>query len=296
MSLNVVVPFTFFPTLRFNNGITICFSVVQICDIPSTSQLVPIFRDSSNCRVAKLTPEQINNASLTNSDDTNVSFEGIACDAVNAKLYIATEADPKIIWSLDFATGVYDVLIDVERLPSWTIEDMNGLAYDPLGKLLYVLSSKSKVIVQSSLNGTILGEAISVGMMEKPGGLTFEPATGDLLIFGEPAILTRFSKRALDGAPTAPVRAPSNDTEEVESPPASLTPVVIDAPVMSPQTTETPVATPTKLPKMVKTKDMKMVGMGKMNSGEVGTKVIGSMKILNMGKKGKIVPSHSRKY
>jgi hypothetical protein len=247
-----------------------------------------------------LTEEQINNQLLTNTNNTNLSFEGIACDPANKKLYIATENDPKIIWSVDFTTGIYEVLIDVDSLPSWTIEDMNGITYDPLGESLYVLSSISKLIIQSSLNGTILGESLDISMFAKPGGLSFEPATGDLLVYGEFAEFARFSLIAEPSL--APVPTPSDETEipVVVSPTASIVPVTVDAPVTSPPVTENPIALPmetiepteppieveTKLPKQMKSKDMKKGKMGKKDGGMEGKKAAGSMDAKKMKTKG----------
>lgn len=250
-----------------------------------------------------MTPEQVNNATLTNLADPNKSFEGIACDPVNGKLYIASEESPKIIWSVDYATGIYEVLIDVERLPSWTILSMNGLTYDPLGQSLYVLSSESKVIVQSSLNGTIIGESLSVGMIDDPGGLSYEPVTGDLLVFGEPAMFARFSKKVLGNATIAPTAAPSGDASEVISPTNAPISVTVDAPEKSPPTTESPVSlpavssspitlpvveTPTKLPKMGKSMDKKMESMGKKDKkGKKDGEATDAKKDMKMGNKGK---------
>lgn len=211
---------------------------VHICDIPGSNQLFPLFRDSTNCRVAKLTPAQIANNQTTNVAD-NGSFEAVACDPANGKIYVGNEEAPMLIWSLDYATGVYSVLIDVQRLPEWTskIIEISGMAYDPMGKHLYVLSAISKLILQSTLNGTLVGAPLSVAAVSDPGGLSFEPTTGDLIIFGEPRDVARYSKRLPTASPTkAPTRAPVN--------------VPVNVPVKAPTTApaRAPVKAPTKAP------------------------------------------------
>jgi hypothetical protein len=184
---------------------------VYICDIPSASQLVPIFFNSENCRVARLTPAQVANSNLTNSA-ANGSFEAIACDPANGKIYVGNEETPMLIWSLDYATGVYEVLIDVQRRPDWTskIAEISGMTYDPIGKMLYVLSAQDKLILQSTLNGTLIGSPLNVSAVGDPGGLSFEPTTGDLIVFGEPRQIARYSERLPTRAPTkAPTKAPT---------------------------------------------------------------------------------------
>lgn len=208
--------------------------IVLICDIPLSTQLVPIFRDSSNCRVARLSPAQIANPNVTNAAD-NGSFEAIACDPANGKLYVGNEEAPMLIWSVDVATGVFDVLIDVQRRPEWTsqIVEISGLTYDPVGKSLYVLSAVSQLILQSSLNGTLIGSALNVSQVDDPGGLSYEPTTGDLIIFGEPRQVARFSKRIPTKAPTkTPTKSPTKRPSK--------------RPTKAP--TKTPTKAPTKTP------------------------------------------------
>jgi hypothetical protein len=201
-------------------------------------QLVPIFRDSPNCRVARLSTTQSANANLTNSN-TNGSFEAIACDPINGKLYVGNEESPMLIWSVDFVTGIYEVLIDVQRRPDWTsrISEISGMTFDPVGQMLYVLSAANKVIVQSTLNGTLIGTPLNVSQVLAPGGLSFEPTTGDLIVFGAPRQIARYRQ------PVVPTDAPTKSPSQ--------------SPTKSPTKTPTKAASeaPTKAPTMAPTKD-----------------------------------------
>ena len=170
----------------------VSFFIVAVCDIPTINQVVPIFRDSSNCRIMTLAQNQRNRTST----DANEGFEGVVCDPMNGKLYVIQEKNPMLMWSVDFNSGVYSEMIDVQSLSSWTsrVVDLAGITYDNFTQSLYVLSQESKSIVQSTLNGTILGNALSVSMMNAPEGLSFDPVTGDLIVYGEPNEIARFSK------------------------------------------------------------------------------------------------------
>ena len=184
---------------------------VRICDIPGSNQLVPLFRDSSNCRVATLTSAQLG----TISTNTNQRFEAIACDPDKGKIYVGTEEAPMSIWSLDYVAGTFQLLIDVQNIPAWTaqINEISGMTYDPIGEMLYVLSAANKRVLQSTLSGTVVGNPLSVSSLSSPEGLSFEPTTGDLIVFGEPREIARYvlkaTKSPISPAPKAPPSAPT---------------------------------------------------------------------------------------
>ena len=169
---------------------------VFICDVPTSDQLVPLFRDSSNCRVARLSSAQRSDPNVSNVEDRNARFEAIACDPANGKIYVGNEENPMLIWSLDINTRAYSVLIDAERLPEWTsrIVHISGMTYDPIGQMLYVASSDSKVVIQSTLNGTLIGSPLDISMMNDPQGLSYDPTSGDLIVFGEPREIAIFGE------------------------------------------------------------------------------------------------------
>ena len=204
--------------------------------------MFPLFRDSSNCRVARLTQEQITNPNVTNTAD-NGSFEAIACDPGSGKIYIGNEEAPMLIWSLDYASGKFDVLIDVQRRPEWTskIVEISGMTYDPIGKMLYVLSAASKLILQSTLNGTLIGNPLNVSQVDDPGGLSYEPTTGDLIVFGEPREVARYSKRLATKSPTkAPTKRPTKTPTKRPTKRPTVSPTKVP--------TTAPTKTPTKAP------------------------------------------------
>ena len=219
---------------------------VIICDIPLSTQLFPLFRDSTNCRTVKLSPAQIA------SNTTGGQFEAVACDSANGKIYTANTEPPLVIWSLDVSTGVYSVLIDVQSRPEWTskITEIQGMTYDPIGKHLYVLAGGEKLILQSTLNGTLIGAPSNLSAVEDPNDVTFEPTTGDLIVIGEPAQVARYSKRPPTASPTkaptsAPVKAPTK--APVKAPVKGPTKAPTKAPVKASNTTA-PVISPTKPP------------------------------------------------
>jgi SdiA-regulated len=170
--------------------------IVAVCDIPTSGQVAPLFRDSSNCRILKLSPQQLSNRNITNPEP-NEGFEGVACDPDNGRLFVIQEKSPMLVWSVNFTTGVYETLIDVQKLPSWTsrVTDLSAIAYCPIGQTLYVMSQESKVILQSKLDGTLIGDVLSISMTDQPEGLSFIPTTGELVVFGEPDEVARFTKK-----------------------------------------------------------------------------------------------------
>lgn len=232
------------------------FFAVAVCDIPTINQVVPLFRDSSNCRVLSLAPNQRNRT----SSDPNEGFEDVACDPTNGKLYVIQEKNPMLVWSLDFTSGVYTELIDVQSLPSWTsrVTDVAGITYDKFTQSLYILSQESETIIQSALNGTILGASLSVSMMNAPEGLYFEPVTGDLMVVGEPNEIARFSKKLVPTiSPTkapVPVKSPTDvpsqspSVRPVKAPVKVPLPVPVPIPVLMPLTAPVSVPIPITVP------------------------------------------------
>jgi SdiA-regulated len=182
-----------------------------------------------------LTPAQV----AQTSSDANQGFEDVACDAASGKIYVITEKSPRRVWSLDVATGLYEIIIDVETLAPWTsqLSDLAGLTYDPVGKTLFVLSEESKRIVQSTLNGTLLGPSLSVANATAPEGLSFVPSTGELLVQSEPNQILRFARKTtgLVCTPVAPTRAPV-------APVAPTAPRAPSAPVLAPVVPGAPTA------------------------------------------------------
>jgi SdiA-regulated len=184
------------------------------------------------------------------SADLNQGFEDLACDAANGKIYLITEKLPRRVWSLDVATGLFEIIIDVETLSSWTsqLSDLAGLTYDPVGKTLFVLSEESKRIVQSTLNGTLLGPSLSVANATAPEGLSFIPSTGELLVQSEPNQILRFPRKTsgLVCTPVAPTRAPVAPVNAPVAPVApsapAVAPVAPSAPVVAPMVPSAPAA------------------------------------------------------
>jgi hypothetical protein len=228
------------------------FYTVHICDIPGSDQLYPLFLGSSNCRVAKLSPEQIANSTLV-SPNAEESFAGIACDPTNGKIYVGSQFSPRLIWSLDYALGVYDVLFNLEDLSDWedcNLRQIDDMTYDPIGQMLYILGKRE--IYQSALNGTLIGSPLSVLELKNAVGLSFEPNTGDLIVFSRsPSQIARYVPTT-KAPTTSPTKTPTETPVATDAPTKAPTRVPSNtptkSPTKSPSATKIPTASPTKVP------------------------------------------------
>ena len=189
-----------------------CFFLFSYsADIPTSNQLVPLFRDSSNCGIARLSPAQASNPNVSNMGDVNGRFEAIACDPVNGKMYVGNEESPMIVWALDFASGIVSVLIDVQQLPDWTARKTEIFRHgersdwpDALRPLI-----TRKVAIQSTFNGTVIDSPLDVSMLNDPGSLSFEPTTGETAIFGAPPIIAIPTKAPSKSPTKEPTKFPT---------------------------------------------------------------------------------------
>lgn len=66
------------------------------------------------------------------------------------------------------------------------------LAFDPTNKTLYVLSEDSKVVIETTLEGEIVGQPLDVSQASQPEGIYFAPSKGELWIASEPNELLRY--------------------------------------------------------------------------------------------------------
>lgn len=71
------------------------------------------------------------------------------------------------------------------------------LAFDPINRTLYVLSEDSKLVVESTLEGDIVGQPLDVSQANQPEGIYFAPSRGELWIASEPNELLLY--KANDG-------------------------------------------------------------------------------------------------
>jgi hypothetical protein len=83
------------------------------------------------------------------------------------------------------------------------------------------LSEESKLVVETTLDGDIIGEPLDVSVATKPEGVYFIPSTGEMLIASEPNELLFFTARTDTDAPTV---LPPGDGEPTESPAVPSTP------------------------------------------------------------------------
>eukprot|EP00977_Amphora_coffeiformis_P022132 scaffold10520_cov144-Amphora_coffeaeformis.AAC.1 len=159
-----------------------------LCNIPDNDSNEDIdLENSDSCVSYSLSSAVLNDATLWDPSP-NRGFEGVACDAEGQKLYLAQEKDPMAIWQLDLTTGSFEVMIPVSSLSPWTdlVEDLAGLAFDPIKRTLFVLSEDSKLVVETTLEGEILGNPLDVSQANQPEGIYFAPSRGELWIASEP--------------------------------------------------------------------------------------------------------------
>ena len=65
------------------------------------------------------------------------------------------------------------------------VTDLAGIAFEPRHRTLLLLSQESTCIVQTSLEGTVLGPPAPVGGSQ-PEGIALTPDEGTLYIISEP--------------------------------------------------------------------------------------------------------------
>ncbi|GAC1032790.1 SdiA-regulated domain-containing protein [Pseudomonas sp. No.21] len=136
----------------------------------------------------------------------NKGLEGITYDAVNDRLFVAKERDPRKLYVVSGvkASLGHRMRVKVEDLSDWITDsvfakDISDLHFDQRTGHLLVLSDESRLVIE--LNGS--GKAVSIRSLRggddlkhdapQPEGLTLDNQ-GTLYVVSEPNLFYRFKK------------------------------------------------------------------------------------------------------
>jgi len=134
----------------------------------------------------------------------NRGLEGVAYDADRGRLFVAKERSPRKIYEIAWPPPSRGPVVvnepwDAEQQPWWGLQNLSDLHYQAANGHLFVLSRRSKAVVEYTLDGREIGrlhlKGGSAGLSQgigKPEGLTISP-DGTLYICGEPNELYIFT-------------------------------------------------------------------------------------------------------
>jgi len=137
----------------------------------------------------------------------NRGLEGVAYDPDHKRLFVVKERSPRKVYEIAWPpppTGPADVHEpwDAERQPWWGLQNLSDIYYQRDKQHLFVLSRRSKAVVEFTLDGREVGRLYlkggSAGLSRaigKPEGLTIAP-DGTLYVCGEPNELYIFTPAA----------------------------------------------------------------------------------------------------
>lgn len=137
----------------------------------------------------------------------NRGLEGVAYAADRGSLFVVKERTPRKIYEIPWpARSMGPAVVrepwDAEQQPWWGLQNLSDIHYQPDVAHLFVLSRRSRAVVEYTLEGDEVGrlslKAGSAGLtraIRKPEGLTISPQ-GTLYICGEPNELYIFSPAA----------------------------------------------------------------------------------------------------
>ncbi|CAE8716957.1 unnamed protein product [Polarella glacialis] len=117
----------------------------------------------------------------------NSGFEGVACDTASNRIFAGQETDPYRVWVLDVATGIFSVFLDKFDLnvTGGASFDVAGMAFDPIGQSLFVLSQEQKKIVQLNASTGAVLAMLDVPQGNQPEGIHFLPNSQTLVVSSE---------------------------------------------------------------------------------------------------------------
>ncbi len=138
----------------------------------------------------------------------NNGLEGVAYDRIGDRLFLAKERNPRGLYSIKGLGGSLAGHLDlaVEDHRQWVEDevfarDLSSLAYDPESGHLVLLSHESRLLLELSDTGEVLGmRSLGAGFagleadIPQPEGVAFD-AEGNLYIVSEPNLFYRFERR-----------------------------------------------------------------------------------------------------
>lgn len=137
----------------------------------------------------------------------NKGFEGVAYDAVNDRIFVAKERDPRQLYAVTGVKASLDgkMQLKVEDFSDWIdrsvfARDISDLHFDERTGHLLVLSDESKLIIELSTRGEVVSFRTLLGRFSdlkesanQPEGLTLDDE-GYLYVVSEPNLFYRFKK------------------------------------------------------------------------------------------------------
>jgi|GEM_PF-5952504 len=122
----------------------------------------------------------------------NAGIEGITWDAGRQCFYAVKEHEPERIYRVtDGATNEVTELFSA-GLVSNLCSDLSDLFYDAASDHLLVLSHESHVLVECTLDGSVLG-TLPIPLLAQPEGVVLSLARDELYVIGEPNQYARFT-------------------------------------------------------------------------------------------------------
>lgn len=170
-------------------------------------------------------------------DLLNAGIEGLTYDAARRCFYAVKEYQPEGIYRItDNGSNVVTELFPADRV-STLCEDLSDVFYDATSDHLFILSDISQLIVECTLDGTVVGtRATSLSQAE---GVTLSTARDELFVIGEPRQFERFTAHWLE-VPEGDTRALALRLSEATAPAVTAAVTVVAEPGAVAQVDYTP--------------------------------------------------------
>ncbi len=135
----------------------------------------------------------------------NTGLEGITYSSATKQLFVVKERNPKKIYAInwpieDIRNPVVHYPWNAEAMPWWFVRSLSGVFYHPETGHLFILSRRSRRIIEYTLSGKEVGmfslksgPATDYKLLKKAEGISISP-NGTLYICGEPNQLYIFKK------------------------------------------------------------------------------------------------------
>ena len=171
--------------------------------IDERSGIISWFNLHSDTRNIKFNVDK--SITLFDKDVGNIGLEGITYDAQTQQLFVVKERNPKKIYSISWPVKNLETIFishpwDAESQPWWSTRNLSGIHYHAQTGHLFVLSRRSRRIIEYTLSGQEVGSFSlkngSANLPETIGkaeGIVMSNE-GTLYLCGEPNQLYIFKK------------------------------------------------------------------------------------------------------
>ena len=135
----------------------------------------------------------------------NTGLEGVTYSKDTGQLFVVKERNPKKIYAVnwpisDIKSPIIKNPWDAEAMPWWFVRSFSGITYHPETEHLFVLSRRSRRIIEYTLAGKEVGSfslkkgaATDYKRIKKAEGIVLSP-NGTLYVCGEPSKLYIFKR------------------------------------------------------------------------------------------------------